>query len=65
MYSFLCVCAVQEQDDDVLQEEIFKAHVVCVVYDITVEDALDRVCTCTCSIPYGLTFLMEKTYIFL
>ena len=55
--SFVCVCAVQEQDDDVLQEEIFKAHVVCVVYDITVEDALDRVC-----IPYGRNFFREITF---
>ena len=35
----------QEQDDSVLQEEIDRAHVVCVVYDITVENALDRVRT--------------------
>lgn len=33
----------QEQDDGLLQEEIERAHVVCVVYDITAENALDRV----------------------
>ena len=32
-----------EQDDSILQDEIAKAHVVCVVYDITQEDSLDRV----------------------
>lgn len=35
--------SAQEQDDDVLQDEISKAHVICVVYDLTVEDAFDRV----------------------
>lgn len=33
----------QEQDDRVLFEEIAKAHVVCVVYDLTRTDSLDRV----------------------
>lgn len=35
--------SAQEQDEDMLQEEITKAHVVCVMYDVTSEDALERV----------------------
>ena len=38
----LCYVA-QEQSDHELQEEIAKAHVVCVVFDVTVEDSFDRV----------------------
>ena len=41
------VCAfihvAQEQDDQILVDEIAKAHVVCVVYDLTQENSLDRV----------------------
>lgn len=37
------IVVAQEQDDEVLHDEIYKAHVVCVVYDIASEDALDRV----------------------
>lgn len=33
----------REQDDSVLQDEIYQAHAVCIVYDITSEDSLDRV----------------------
>lgn len=33
----------QEQDDQILADEIAKAHVVCVVYDLTLENSLDRV----------------------
>lgn len=33
----------QEQDDEILADEISKAHVVCVVYDLTQENSLDRV----------------------
>uniref|UniRef100_A0A1A9WQN9 Mitochondrial Rho GTPase n=1 Tax=Glossina brevipalpis TaxID=37001 RepID=A0A1A9WQN9_9MUSC len=32
-----------EQSDDVLKEEIIKAHVICIVYAIDDEDSLDRV----------------------
>lgn len=33
----------QEQDDQTLAEEIAKAHVICVVYDLTQDNSLDRV----------------------
>ena len=32
-----------EQSDDTLQEEINKAHVVCIVYSVEDEDSLDRI----------------------
>jgi GTPase SAR1 family protein len=35
--------SAQEQDDTVLQEEIVKAHVICIIYDITQENSFDRV----------------------
>jgi hypothetical protein len=42
MLSLKCGIA-QEQDDTVLQEEIVKAHVICIIYDITQENSFDRV----------------------
>lgn len=35
-------CTATEQTDDQLREEIQKAHVICVVYDVGEEDTLDR-----------------------
>lgn len=32
-----------EQSDDTLQEEINKAHVVCIVYAVNDDDSLDRI----------------------
>ncbi len=40
---YLCMPLAQEQDDQILVDEIAKAHVVCVVYDLTQENSLDRV----------------------
>lgn len=41
--TFCDVNSAQEQDQESLHNEICRAHVVCVVYDLTAEDALDRV----------------------
>lgn len=49
MYCYSCVTHVSflftaaEQSDDVLQEEIAKAHVVCVVYSVEDDASLDRI----------------------
>lgn len=40
---FLFVIRTAEQSDDALQEEINKAHVVCVVYSLEDESSLDRI----------------------
>ncbi|EDO29439.1 predicted protein, partial [Nematostella vectensis] len=33
-----------EQTDDILADEIVKANVVCIVYDVTDEETIERVC---------------------
>uniref|UniRef100_A0A8D3C540 Mitochondrial Rho GTPase n=1 Tax=Scophthalmus maximus TaxID=52904 RepID=A0A8D3C540_SCOMX len=35
----------KEQSDDILRDEIIKANVVCVVYDVTNEDTIDKIKT--------------------
>lgn len=39
------ICIATEQTDNVLQEEINKAHVVCVVYSVEDDNSLDRITT--------------------
>uniref|UniRef100_A0A9J7WYU0 Mitochondrial Rho GTPase 2 n=1 Tax=Cyprinus carpio carpio TaxID=630221 RepID=A0A9J7WYU0_CYPCA len=51
-----------EQSDEVLREEIVKANVVCVVYDVTQEETIDKVITKYCPILTNHTS-MESLFI--
>lgn len=49
------LCAAAEQSDDALQEEIAKAHVVCVVYSVEDDSTLDRITS------HWLPFIRDAT----
>lgn len=43
MLMFCIRCTAAEQSDETLQEEIAKAHVVCVVYSVEDDATVDRI----------------------
>lgn len=47
--------SASEQSDDNLQEEINKAHVVCIVYSVENDEAIDRITT------HWLPFIRDST----